>query len=156
MAHMVYFSEVTDVTFGQGEQMADARTDSPARLYAKVVGVVVLLVGVVGLIIGDPENGLLGIFNVDIVEDIVHLATGGLLAYVGFAGTNSAVKSVVTALGVVYLLVAVLGFITPELFGLIPHEYNLADNILHIVLGGLALFAVFGTGAKEGSAPRQA
>jgi preprotein translocase subunit Sss1 len=134
--------------------MADARTNSPARLYAKIVGVVVLLVGVVGLIIGNPEDGLLGLFNVDIVEDIVHLATGGLLAYVGFAGTNSAVKSVVTALGVVYLLVGVMGFIVPGLFGLIPHEYSLADNILHLALGALALFAVLGNAAKERNAMR--
>jgi hypothetical protein len=134
--------------------VADARMDTPARLYAKIVGVVVLLVGVVGLIVGDPEDGLLGLFNVDIVEDIVHLATGGLLAYVGFAGTNSAVNSVVTALGVVYLLVGVTGFIVPELFGLIPHEYTVADNILHLALGALALFAVLA--AKKGSAARQA
>jgi hypothetical protein len=137
--------------------MADARMDSPARLYAKIVGVVVLLVGVVGLIMGDPEDGLLGLFNVDIVEDIIHLATGGLLTYVGFAGTNRAVKSVVTVLGVVYLLVGVIGFFVPELFGLIPHEYSLADNILHLTLGALALFAVLGNSAKESNAaPRQA
>jgi hypothetical protein len=134
--------------------MADARMNSPARLYAKIVGVVVLLVGVVGLIVGDPEDGLLGLFNVDIVEDIVHLATGGLLAYVGFAGKNSAVKSVVTALGVVYLLVGVIGFIAPELFGLIPHEYSLADNILHLALGALALFAGLGNAAKERNSMR--
>jgi preprotein translocase subunit Sss1 len=136
--------------------VADARMDSPARLYATIVGVVVLLVGAVGLIIGDPEDGLLGLFNVDIVEDIVHLTTGGLLAYVGFAGTNSAVKSVVAALGVVYLLVGVIGFIVPEVFGLIPHEYSLADNILHLTLGALALFAALGNAAKESNAPRQA
>jgi preprotein translocase subunit Sss1 len=136
--------------------VADTRMDSPARLYAKVVGVVVILVGVVGLIIGDPEDGLLGLFNVDIAEDIVHLTTGGLLAYVGFAGTNSSVKYVVTALGVVYLLVGVIGFIVPGLFGLLPHEYSLADNILHLALGALALFAVLGNAAKEGKARRQA
>ena len=125
------------------------RGDSPARMYAKVVGVVVLVVGVVGLLAGNPEDGLLGLFNIDIVEDIIHLGSGGLLAYVGFKGTDSAVKSVVTALGVIYLLVGVLGFVVPELFGLIPNEYNVADNILHLVLGALALFAVLG--AKQGT-----
>jgi hypothetical protein len=136
--------------------MPDAGMDSPARLYAKIVGVVVLLVGVVGVIAGDPEEGLFGLFNIDIVEDIVHLVTGGLLTYVGFTGTNSAVKTVVAALGVVYLLVGVLGFVAPELFGLIPHEYSLADNILHLTLGALALLAVFGNASKEGSPPRRA
>ncbi len=135
--------------------MADARVDSPARLYAKIVGVVVLLVGIVGVIAGDPEDGLFGLFNIDIVEDIVHLATGGLLTYAGFAGTNSVVKIVVTALGVTYLLVGVLGFVTPELFGLIPHEYSLADNILHLTLGALALLATLGNVSKEGAGSRR-
>ena len=125
--------------------MADGRTDSTARMYAKIVGVVVLLVGIVGVVAGNPEDGLLGVFNIDIVEDIVHLASGGLLAYVGFAGTNSAVRSVVMGLGVVYLLVMVLGFVDPQLFGLIPNGYNLADNILHLALGALALVAAMGS-----------
>jgi len=131
--------------------VADVRTDSPARMYAKVVGVVLLLIAVVGLIVGDPEDGLLGLFNVDIVEDFIHLGTGGLLAYVGFSAANSAVKSVVTGLGVVYLLVGIIGFFIPELFGLIPHEYSVADNILHLVLGGLALAVASGNRSKESS-----
>lgn len=120
-------------------------------MYAKVVGVIVLLVGVVGLVVGDPEDGLLGLFNVDLAEDIVHLATGGLLAYVGFSGTNEAVKTVVTVLGVVYLLVGLIGFFSPELFGLIPNEYNVADNILHLALGALALLAVSGAAGGQRS-----
>lgn len=108
-----------------------------------------MLVGVLGLILGDPEDGFLGILNIDIVEDIIHLGTGGLLTYVGFAGTNELVKSVVTLLGVVYLIVGVVGFFLPELLGLIPNEYSIYDNILHLTLGALALFAVSGNAAKE-------
>lgn len=125
-----------------------AGTQSPARQYAKVVGVVLLLVGIVGVILGDPEDGLFGLFNIDIAEDIIHLGTGGLLTYVGFKGADAAVKTVVMGLGVVYLLVGVLGFIFPELFGLIPHEYSLADNLLHLVLGGLAVAAASAGGNK--------
>ena len=129
--------------------MADARSDSPARLYAKVVGVALLLTAVIGFIAGDPKDGLLGLLNIDIVEDVIHLGTGALLAYVGFSAANSAVKTVVTGLGVVYLVVGVVGFFLPKLFGLIPHGYELADNILHLALGGLALAAVSGNAAKE-------
>jgi hypothetical protein len=64
--------------------------------------VVLILVGLVGLVLGDRV--WLGILNVDIVEDIVHLATGGLLAYVGFSRLDlSTASSVVLALGIVYL-----------------------------------------------------
>lgn len=117
-----------------------------ARTYAKVVGVVVLLVGVIGLIIGDPEGGLLG-FNVDITEDIIHLGSGGLLTYLGFKGGAEQTRSVVMVLGVVYLLVGILGFVLPELFGLLPTDLDLQDNILHLVLGGLGIWAAKGGAA---------
>ena len=38
-----------------------------ARTYAKVVGVVIVLIGVGGLILG--EQSLLGVLNIDIAED---------------------------------------------------------------------------------------
>ena len=46
----------------------------PVRIYAQVVGVVLLLLGVLGLLLG--ERALLGIVNIDIMEDIVHPITG--------------------------------------------------------------------------------
>jgi hypothetical protein len=57
------------------------------KRFAQILGVVLILVGLVGLVLGDRV--WLGILNVDIVEDIVHLATGGLLAYVASAGWTS-------------------------------------------------------------------
>ncbi len=53
------------------------------RQYAKVAGVVIVLIGVVGLIAGERSLG--GVLNIDIAEDIIHLVTGGLMAYVGFS-----------------------------------------------------------------------
>ena len=108
------------------------------KRFAQILGVVLILVGLVGLVLGDKV--WLDILNVDIVEDIVHLATGGLLAYVGFSGMDlSAARSVVLALGVVYLLVGILGFIVPTMFGLIPDGYTIFDDLLHLALGVLGL-----------------
>jgi hypothetical protein len=118
------------------------------KRFAQILGVVLVLVGLVGLVLGDKV--WLGILNVDIVEDIVHLATGGLLAYVGFSGMDlSAARSVVLALGVVYLLVGILGFFVPTMFGLIPDGYTVFDNLLHLALGGLGL--VVALSAPRGS-----
>jgi hypothetical protein len=108
------------------------------RTYAGIVGVVIVLIGVVGLVLG--ERSLLGLVNIDILEDIVHLVTGGLLAYVGFGQRNVGLaRSVVGGLGVVYLLVGVLGFVVPTLFGLLPHGYSVVDNIIHLTLGVLSI-----------------
>jgi drug/metabolite transporter (DMT)-like permease len=109
-----------------------------ARTYAQILGVVLILVGLVGLALGNVVWG--GILNVDIVEDIVHLITGGLLAFVGFGRMDlSVTRNVVGLLGIIYLMVGVLGFAAPTMFGLIPHGYTAFDNLLHLVLGGLSL-----------------
>jgi hypothetical protein len=119
-----------------------------ARIYAQVLGVVLLLVGVVGLVLG--EQVWLGILNVDILEDIVHLITGGLLAYVGFGRTDLGLtRTVVGVLGIIYLVVGVLGFVTPVLFGLIPHGYTVFDNLLHLALGILSIAVAWFVGGEE-------
>ena len=108
-----------------------------ARNYAKVVGAAVLLIGILGLVLGDQ---LFGLLNIELPEDIVHLATGGLMAYVGFAQRdNRLARTVVGALGVVYLLVGIIGFIDPTLFGVLEIGYTWADNLLHLVLGVLGI-----------------
>ncbi len=122
------------------------------RTYAGIVGVVIVLIGVVGLVLG--ERSLLGLVNIDILEDIVHLLTGGLLAYVGFGQRNVGLaRSVVGGLGVVYLLVGVLGFVVPTLFGLLPHGYSVVDNIIHLTLGVLSIAVAF---SSRGGAPARA
>ena len=124
-----------------------------ARVYAQIVGVVLLLVGVLGLILG--EGLLLGILNMDITEDIVHILTGGILAYVGFGQADEGLaRNVVGALGVIYLLVGVIGFVVPMLFGLIPSGYTVFDDLLHLALGVLSLVIAFGL-SSGGRQPRR-
>ena len=119
------------------------------KRFAQILGVVLVLVGIVGLVLGDRV--WLGILNVDIVEDIVHLLTGGLLAYVGFSQTDlSTARNLVLALGVIYLVVGILGFVVPMMFGLIPHGYTLFDDLLHLALGILSLVVAL---SAPGGAP---
>ena len=123
-----------------------------ARTYAGIVGVTVILIGVVGLIAG--EQPLFGLVNIDIVEDLVHLLTGGLLAYVGLGQRDEGLaRGVVGGLGVVYLLVGVLGFVVPMLLGLLPHGYSIVDNVIHLTLGVAGIAVAF---SSRGGAPARA
>src|ERR687885_2248560 len=111
------------------------------RRYAQIIGVVLILVGIIGLVLGNQL--FLGILNIDIVEDVVHLITGGIYSYVGFGRKDLATaRNVLLALGVIYLVVGILGFVVPMMFGLIPHVYTLFDNVLHLALGILSLVIV--------------
>ena len=117
----------------------------PVRTYAQVVGVVLLLLGVLGLLLGDGL--LLGLVNIDIVEDIIHLITGGLFAYVGFGQRDEGVaRTVVLVVSVIYALVGLLGFVVPDMLGLLQHGYTVGDNLVHLALGLLGLVAVFASG----------
>jgi hypothetical protein len=108
------------------------------RGYALGMGLVIILLGIGGLAQG--ERPLLGVLNIDFVEDLIHLATGGLMAYVGGARRDlESVRLVVGAVGALYLAVGVLGFLAPTLFGLLPHGYSVFDNLIHLVLGVLGL-----------------
>ena len=134
----------------------DAARDDDASLvrqYARIVGIVVIVIGIVGLIAG--ERQLAGLINVDIVEDIVHIVTGGLLAWAGFALRDlRMVRNIVGGLGVVYVLVGILGFIDRELFGLLPHHYTVFDNLLHLVLGALSIVVAWVVGRERAATAR--
>jgi hypothetical protein len=122
---------------------------------AMVFGIVFLLVGVLGLITpggmsmeADPAPGhILEMFGVNLLHNIVHLAFGvwGLVAMRSWAAS----KTYFQVAGVIYIVLAVLGFIVPTTFGLIPIGGN--DIYLHAVLG--LVMAGIGFTAKPEAAP---
>ena len=113
-----------------------------ARQFAIVFGSVYFLVGILGFILTSP---LLGIFGVNPLHNIVHLAVGGLwlaAAFGGILGADSPRKAS-QIIGVVYLLVAILGFVLPDLMDQIL-AINTADSLaLHLPSAILALYFGF-------------
>lgn len=121
------------------------------RRIAMAFGVVFLLVGIAGLITPGgmsmaaepPPALLLGLFPVNLLHNVVHLLFGvwGLMAARSFAGA----RTYANVGGGVYLTLAVLGFVVPTGFGLVPLGGN--DIWLHGFLGAALLTA--GLTAKE-------
>ncbi len=95
-----------------------------------VFGIVFIVIGILGFIQGDS---VLGIFAVDTLHNIVHLASG-VLALVFASQGEAAARKFALILGIVYALVTVLGFLVggDKLLGLIT--INSADNYLHLLL----------------------
>ncbi|MDP9068671.1 MAG: DUF4383 domain-containing protein [Actinomycetota bacterium] len=123
--------------------MADRVTagKTPTQTFALVFGAVYLLVGLLGFV-NDP---ILGIFNVNALHNIVHLAVGA--AWLFSSRDHATAKMVSLAIGVVYLLVAVLGFVAQDLMedllDITDNATGMADNFLHLASGALGVY--FGT-----------
>jgi len=112
-----------------------------ARTLAIVFGVVFVLVALLGFM-NSGIAGETGLFMTNTLHDLVHLLFGVILLVVAFtAPARSATW--LTILGVVYLVLAVLGFLlvgdSGELLGLVL--MNQADHWLHVVLGVVLILA---------------
>ncbi|MBB6349060.1 DUF4383 domain-containing protein [Nonomuraea muscovyensis] len=119
---------------------------SPVQLAALVVGAVFLLVGVLGFIPGittgygdmsfaghRSEAMLLGVFQVSILHNIVHLLFG--VAGILMARTWSGARAYLIAGGVIYLLLWLYGLLIDKDSAANFVPVNVADDWLHFVLG---------------------
>jgi hypothetical protein len=108
-----------------------------ARMAAIVIGIVFVLVGLLGFV----NNPVLGLFLVDPVHNLIHLISGIVLLAGAFSSLGSSMA--LKIIGIVYAIVAVLGFVLPyPLLGFIA--MNTADQWLHVVLAVVILAAGFG------------
>jgi hypothetical protein len=136
------------------------RTDSdkPVRTFATIVGATFLLVGILGFVPGITQDfdtiqfaghesnaKLLGIFQVSVLHNLVHLAFG--VAGLALARKASTAVNYLIVGGVVYLVLFVYGIATDHSSegNFVP--VNAADDYLHLVLG-IAMIALGLIGRK--------
>jgi Domain of unknown function (DUF4383) len=127
---------------------------SPAQVYALVIGLTLAAIGVAGFFYnasfstGDSlgRDAVLGVLDVNGWHNVVHMVTG--VAGLAAAGAYDASRLYALGLGVIYLLVALLGFAAGdggEILSLVP--VNTEDNLLHVLIGFAGLAAGFATPA---------
>jgi hypothetical protein len=110
---------------------------------AVVFGVVFLVIGVLGFVPALTPNGhLLGLFHVNPLHNVVHLASGAVALWVGLTSEPGS-KLYFQIFGLVYAVVAILGFIYGEqpILGLVAN--NAADTWLHVIIAVAALYLGF-------------
>ena len=107
---------------------------------ATILGGILIVAGLVGF----AAPGFMGM-HLSPVHNLIHLVSGALALCFGLAGSLSAAKTFCTFFGLVYGLLGVLGFILAGPGGMwtIVPELTLGtmDHIIHVILGGLFLFA---------------
>lgn len=127
---------------------------SANRLVGVIFGAVYLLVGVLGFTVTGgtgflaTDGGLLlGIFEVNPLHNIVHLAIGAALLIAGIAGVRAA-RATNGTVGAVYLLVGIVGFFIADTAANIL-ALNTADHILHLGSALVLLVVALATDKRE-------
>ena len=136
-------------------------TASPLQSASAAVGAAFLLVGIAGFIPGVTTNyddmmfaghesgaELLGVFNVSILHNLVHLAFG--IAGLVLARSWATAKNFLVVGGVVYLGLWVYGLVVQDEMtnaNFVP--LNEADNWLHLSLAAVMLALGFGLGRQD-------
>src|SRR5437660_8792741 len=110
---------------------------------AILFGIVFLAIGILEFVQGiTKDDMLLGIFMVNPAHSVVHIASGLVFLVASMAG---GARLWFQIFGVVYAIVAIMGFMNPNgmLLGLISN--NPADTWLHVVLAAAMLLIGFAT-----------
>jgi hypothetical protein len=109
-----------------------------AKTVCKILGVVFLLVGLLGFAMPDFLNA-----HLTPPHNVVHIVSGALALYFGFAGSLSGAKMFSLVFGVVYLALGILGMAMgtgeDRMWMVGPLHFGQADHGLHILLGVIFL-----------------
>jgi hypothetical protein len=122
-----------------------------AKTLGMLFGVVFLAIGILGFVPGiTKDEMLLGIFHVNAVHSVVHIVSGAIFLFASMAGAGAA-RLWFQLFGIIYAIVAVLGFMNGDkpILGLISSSTN--NTWLHVVLAVVMLAIGFGT-PKQASA----
>lgn len=105
-----------------------------AKTVCKIMGVVFLLIGVAGF----ANQGLLGA-HLTPPHNVVHIVSGVVALYFGFAGSLSGAKAFCLVFGLVYLALGICGMAFgngPENTWMVgPLHLARVDHGIHLLLG---------------------
>lgn len=118
------------------------------------IGFVFVVAGVLGIMM----PGFMG-FHLSLAHNLIHLVSGALALWCGYAENAKRAFNFCLAFGAVYGLLAILGFVVGEpgypsvghmeadqyLLRIIPNvlEFGSSDHVLHLVIGGFLVFAAY-------------
>jgi hypothetical protein len=98
------------------------------------IGSALVAIGIAGFIMPRP---LFGLFEVNTLHNIVHIASGALTLIAASQGIG-AMRAWGRLFGPIYLALAIVGSVQPNLFGLM--HVNLPDNLLHFAVAAGFLY----------------
>jgi hypothetical protein len=109
-----------------------------AKTICKILGVVFLLVGIAGF----AAPTLLGL-HLTPPHNLVHIVSGVIALYFGFAGSITGARGICLVFGVLYLALGIVGMVVGtgemRMWSVGPLTFGTADHGIHILLGVIFL-----------------
>jgi uncharacterized membrane protein HdeD (DUF308 family) len=109
-----------------------------AKTVCKILGVVLLIVGVCGFV----APTLLGA-HLTPAHNMVHIVSGVIALYFGFAGSLSGARGFCLVFGIVYLALGIFGMVLGvdpgKMWNVGPLMLGMADHGIHLLLGAIFL-----------------
>ena len=130
-------------------------TRNIAQLFAVVVGVTYLAIGVLGFAVTgfsgavlDGPDALIG-FDLNPLHNVVHIGVGLILLAAGTRSDATIAQGALIGGGTVYVLAALLGFLGGlEIISINDGDRLAPDNFLHL-FSGIAAITAGALGAKQ-------
>jgi Domain of unknown function (DUF4383) len=113
------------------------------KIAATIFGAAFLIAGLLGFVPAAAPNGMLfGILHINAAHNIVHLLTGAVALFAAYSGVRAS-QLFFQVFGVIYGLVAILGFMAGDrhILGIIAN--NLADAWFHVIVAAVSLYLGF-------------
>lgn len=107
------------------------------RTVARVQGITLILLAVSSVVIGG--DALHGVLHIALMENLIHLVTGGLLIWVGVTHAEKRASLTVAILSALFLLLGI-----PALFssGIVANDYSWIHEVIRLVIGVIGITAV--------------
>lgn len=132
-----------------------ASMNSVTRVYALILGMVLLVIGVFGWIPALTTGGLfLSMFALSPAHNLVHLLTGVVGVGAGLLLPDRSVRLYTITMTVVYGLVAIVGYVQASALAVLA--LNLPDTLLHTAIFVLSLLVVLAAFSEQGLRVRYA
>ena len=129
--------------------------NSIARIYALILGAILLVIGVLGWIPALRPGGLfLGLFALSPVHNLVHLLTGLVGLSAGLLLPDRSVRLYTLTMTILYGVVALVGYVQASALEVLA--LNVPDTLLHTAIFVLSLLVVLAALSEQGFLDRQA